>query len=142
MNKKLKLLTIASVAVLLGVIVAAVTESYLLPNHATIDSAVPLTFLLDGDPWTEANITEWGTILPNDVLYAILNATNVGNVDTTVTLHSANLPIGWTITWAGNNTVLVPLETSLGDLTITVASGAGAGEYNWDIDIVSTEVEA
>jgi len=141
MNKKLKLLTIASVAVLLGVIVAAVTEQYIFPNHATIDSAVPLTFLLDGEAWTETDTIEWGTIYPSDVLVATLQATNVGNVDTNVTLYSANLPLDWTITWASNKTILAPLANVSGDLTITVASGAGAGDYSWNIDVVSTEVE-
>lgn len=57
---------------------------------------------------------------------------NTGATVVSVRLRIQNLPTGWSLTWAGNNTALNPGEAAIGDLVLTVSSGAADGTYYWD----------
>ena len=61
--------------------------------------------------------------------YTVLNS---GATVVTVRLIIVDLPPTWSLTWDGNNTVLNPGQAVIGDLLLTVGSGAGDGSYTWD----------
>lgn len=57
---------------------------------------------------------------------------NTGTTVVSVRLKIQNLPSGWSLTWAANNTALNPGQAAIGDLVLTVSSGAADGTYYWD----------
>jgi len=57
---------------------------------------------------------------------------NTGATMLSVRLKIQNLPSGWSLSWAANNTALNPGQAAMGDLVLTVGSGAADGSYYWD----------
>jgi len=56
---------------------------------------------------------------------------NTGATVVSVRLRIENLPSGWSLSWAGNNTALNPGQAVMGDLVLTPGSGAADGSYHW-----------
>jgi uncharacterized membrane protein len=56
---------------------------------------------------------------------------NTGASVVSVVLRIEDLPSGWSLTWDGNNTALNPGQAAVGDLVLTVGSGAADGSYYW-----------
>lgn len=57
---------------------------------------------------------------------------NTGATVISVRLKIYDLPSGWSLTWAANNTALKSGEAAIGDLVLTVGAGATDGTYYWD----------
>jgi len=135
----LKQLAAVLAALLIATVLAAALASYLHPMTATVAS-VTLSRTLDGIQLADDEPIEWGIVEP-DATYQFdnLTATNDGNVDCTVILtHDA--PANWTITWACNETLLMPTNSCYAPLILYVPIEAVGGEvYSWNCWVTATE---
>lgn len=60
-----------------------------------------------------------------------LTVWNNGSTTVLVYLKTSGLPVGWTQTWEGNNTLLMPDYVVEGVCTITIPVEAVDGMYSW-----------
>lgn len=131
---KLKLALLLLGALIVGVVIGATVNKYVLhiPQEATVSNATLVTYV-DGKQWTNGTLLNWTTVDPGATYYCNLTVQNTGNVNVTVYLIVDGLPLGWTETWTGNATLLMPNESVSGDLDLTVPVDAVKGaKCNWD----------
>jgi len=129
----LKLFTIAFAALLIGAAAAAtVTQYYYMPQQATVTS-IELTFTLDGEPWTNNTLIDWGIVTAGQSYNKTLNVTNIGTAaNVTVTFTHIDLPVDWTETWTGNNIIIDIGKSVTGNITLTIPLSATDGTYTWN----------
>jgi len=119
---KLSLLFVILIAFVVTFAACAVLVEYWHPNTGTITTA-SLELYINTTLYTNTTGPDWGACDPG-FIYTFENCTvrNVGNTPLNVTLIPHDLPVGWTLTWLGNETLLQPntqVEASL-DLSIPV----------------------
>ena len=126
-------------ALLIATVLAVGIVSYLHPMTATVIS-VSIMRTLDGTVLADDAPIDWGMVEPNaSIQFDNLTATNTGNVNCTVILtHDA--PENWTITWACNETLLMPTNSCYAPLVLYVPIEAvGNQTYSWNCWVTATE---
>lgn len=122
MTSKLSLLFVILIAFVIGFAGAIVIVEYVIPNIGTIN-APALEWYVDGT----LNLTplDWGLCDPG-VVYTFDNLTvrNIGNAPLNVTLIPYDLPVNWTLTWRGNETLLNPNEQVEASLDLSIPDTA------------------
>jgi len=120
-------------SILLGAAIGTKIEEWKYPQQWTVQSNVTLETYLNEVLWTNGTLVDWGNVNASESYYMNLTVVNTGNVDCIVYFVVENLPLGHTLTWTGNKTLLIPLAQISGDLTLTIpvdAEGAyGCNSY-------------
>lgn len=93
---------------------------------------------LNTDLKTNTTAIALGTLMPGDTIIKNLTVVNTGNVPIKVAMAVENLPTGYTLLWAADNTVIGVDAKAEGDLTFTVPSNATTGG-TCDIWVIATE---
>ncbi len=135
MNTKMKWLTIILAGLLTGVAAAPLIE-YFIPTNGNINAVGDFDYTIDGAP--NPTTLDWGAMDPGATYLVELSITNTGNTDLTIII-TANLPQGWTHSWAYNNTVFQHGASKIADYELTPAADALAGMYTWTTNITATE---
>ena len=140
MNKTLQLILIISligICIFVGFVVAGVIQQYVYPSTAT-GQTVGITIYLGDEEWINGTAINWGPVEANSQQYDYLNVKNTGQLSCTVTLHSTDLPTGWTQTWTANASTIAPNAWANGTLTLTTTT-VEAITYNWNTIIRATQ---
>jgi outer membrane protein assembly factor BamA len=129
------------IALLIGVAVAILVSNTTIPTVGTVKAVgVTVTWLdLEHTPVTEI---DWG-LCDNSTAYTMepFNITNTENTPCILALSTGNLSasiISLTLTWNYTDTILLPGESVIVELTQTIT--ATVGPYSYDITITATEV--
>lgn len=129
MGKLSNMIGILLIMVLASVVIAGVTIKYYHPETAVV-TPVSLREYLDGELVANGTTFDWDTLEAGVTYDWNYTVENVGSVNCTVYRLAEDLPVGWTETWTHNNTVFMPYETKIGNLTLTVPVNA-SGSYSW-----------
>lgn len=116
---------------LMGTVGATALYFHYHPGQASVKTT-ELTEYLDGVIMGNGTTFSYGDVEPGEAYTHNYTVVNSGATVVSVSLRIENLPSGWGLTWAGNNTALNPGQAVIGDLILTVGSGAGDGTYYWD----------
>ena len=126
---KIKMVLMVSVllsALMVSMVIGAAVVNYYFPQQAVVNS-ISATFRLDGAPWTDSALIDWGNVDPSGVYTKAFSVNNTGTVDVTVSMHVDGLPAGWTEVWSVNGTQLAPGVIVTGDLVLSVSPTATPG---------------
>jgi len=111
-------------SILLGAAIGTIIQEWKYPQQWTVQSNVTLETYLNEVLWTNGTLIDWGNVNASESYYMNLTVVNVGNVDCTVYFIVENLPLGHTLIWTGNQTLLTPLNQISGDVTLTILADA------------------
>ena len=114
---------------LLIVVVAAAVNSVLIENTGTVE--FPLTIEIDGEPYVNGSQLDWGNMTWGRTYNRPLTLTNIADMNISTWIHT-NEPNGTLMTWAGNNTMLMPDQNVTGWLSLVVGTPTN-GDYVWDV---------
>lgn len=118
--------------VLMGSVGAAAFYYHYHPSQSTV-GGTELTEYWDGVIMGNGTTLDYGSDLePGEAYTHNYTVLNSGATVVSVSLRIVDLPSGWSLTWAANNTALNPGEAAEGDLILTVGAGASDGTYYWD----------
>jgi len=128
-----KVLVLLALAVSL-ISVGSATTYYTLyhTGKANVKGHPELTEYLDGVPLANNTVINWGDVDPGQDYIKNYTVLNSGNKPLTVILRVENLPVGWSLIWAANNTALNPGESAQGNLILSVPSSASETLHTWD----------
>ncbi|MGQ9624800.1 MAG: hypothetical protein ACUVT9_05455 [Candidatus Bathycorpusculaceae bacterium] len=121
---------VAALIFLVAVISVAAYQAFI-PQHVTI--------AVTEISWSPLKI-DWGTMHRGEFKSEMLQVTNVGSTPVTLIITTINIPTG--VTLNHNYTagmVLVPTETLVLNLTLTIESSAAPGDFNFDLTIEAVE---
>jgi len=130
MKRNILVLLLCSAAILTTVSGAAYYELYY-PGQARIPEESELSTFLDGLPWSNGTLIQWGDVEPGWAYSKNLTVVNTGNTQLNVGLYVSGLEPGWSLTWAANGTLLDPGEAAIGNMILDVPSNGTAATYNW-----------
>ena len=131
--RKTVLIALLSLAVLIPISVAgAYYYFHYHPSEGGVEKT-EFTEYLDGVELTNSSTISFPPDMePGQSYIKNYTVVNTGATMLSVSLKIQNLPSGWSLTWDGNNTALNPGQAVIGDLVLTVGSGAADGSYYWD----------
>jgi hypothetical protein len=135
MKKKLLLiLCIIAMLVTIGVVYAAISAQYRMPQTATAPQTISATFQVNGQPWTNNTSISWGQLQVGANTMPIV-VTNTGSVAiSSVSINNVGLPTGWTETISMG----APSGSSIpGTITLT-ADTSVSGSQSWTSTITLT----
>lgn len=124
-----------------NVIIGPQIKEYVVPQEVTI-SGLNLEMYMDDVQWANNTLYDWGLIGAGDTK-TISNFTvaNTGTVTYTVTVHSDNLPVGWSLVWSADGATVNPDEYTWGSLQLSTATDAIPGQtYSLDMWVSAAEV--
>jgi len=125
-KRKFKVLGLLIAVALISAGGALLTKTYYHPHEGTIAN-VSLAEYYDGQPYANSTTVSWGSSLIAGQTYnKTYRVHNTGTVTFQVTMTVKNLPQNWTLTWAGNNTILDAGEDVTGMLQLTIPTNATA----------------
>lgn len=124
MNTKLVSIALILAIALLTAVSGAVLIQYFCPNIGIIGTHAELTVYIEDVLWTNNTENDWGTCEPGYIYLKELNVTNTGNTPLTVQVILEDLPPGWTLTWAHNNTSFAIGQSKAADLQLSIPSDA------------------
>lgn len=130
MKRNVIVLLLCAAAIVSTISGAVIYELYY-PGQGRIPEDEELSAFLDGLPWSNGTLIQWGDLEPGWSYAKNLTVVNTGNTQLTVELYVSGLEPGWILTWAGTGTDLDPGEAAIGNLLLEVPSNATAGTYNW-----------
>jgi len=130
LKRNVIVLLLCAAAILSSVSGAIIYELYY-PGQARIPAESELSAYLDGRPWSNGTLIQWGDVDPGLTYAKNLTVVNTGNTQLNVELYVSGLEPGWSLTWAATGTDLDPGEAAIGDLILEVPSNAINGTYNW-----------
>jgi len=142
---KTKFLAIILAATILLTILTIVVAQQLIWYEATNENQGEVTgeILIEyrfGDEVTvDGDIIDWGSLSPGGVYIKSLNITNIYTDQIIVFLLYDDLPTGWTLIWAGNNTkygtLLPPNQQVIGNIILTLPATVTPGTYAWNTTV-------
>ena len=130
------LIAICIVAMLaaMGVVYAAISTHYNMPQTAIAPFGVAATFTVNGQAWTNNTSIDWGQLQLGDNTMPII-VTNAGSVAiASVTMNSVGLPSGWTETVVMG----VPSGSGIPGTIILHADASVSGSQSWISTITLT----
>ena len=130
MKRNIITLLICATAIVFSVSGAAYYELYY-PGQGRIPESTELSAFLDGLPWSNGTLIQWGDLEPGLSYAKNLTVVNTGTTQLTVGLYVSGLEPGWSLTWAANGTDLDPGEAAIGNMILDVPANGTAGTYNW-----------
>lgn len=130
MKRNIVVLLLCAAAILSTVSGAVVYELYY-PGQARIPEETELSAFLDGLPWSNGTLIQYGDVEPGWSYSKNLTVVNTGNTQLTVGLYVSGLEPGWSLSWAANGTLLDPGDAAIGNLILDVPANGIAGTYNW-----------
>lgn len=138
MNKLLTIAGIFLLGILIGMASAAILSTYYFPMLGSINTA-KFDFYLDGTPYPNNTAIDWGMCDP-DSTYSFENFTivNTGSLTQTVVVKPVGLPVNWTLTFQGNNTLLAPTAKVSGWLNLTIPAEASTWPL-WSMKVEGTD---
>lgn len=131
MRRNIIVLLVSAIAILSTVSGAAYYE-LIYPGQGRIPENTELSAFVDGLPWSNGTLIQWGDLEPGWSYAKNLTVVNTGNTQQTVELYVSGLEPGWSLTWATTGTDLDPGEAAIGSMILDVPSNATAGTYNWE----------
>ena len=131
MRKNILVLLLSAIFILSTVSGAAYYELYY-PGQARIPESSELATYIDGLPWSNGTLIQWGDVDPGLTYTKNLTVVNTGTTSLTVCWVVSGLAPGWDLTWAANGTDLDPSEAAIGDLSLEVPSNGTGAVYSWD----------
>jgi len=117
------------IAILASVVIAGVTMNYYHPETATV-TPVSVKEYLNGVAVANGTTFDWDQLEAGVTYDWNYTVENIGSVTCSVYRIVEGLPDGWIETWTHNSTYLMPYETKVGNLTLTVPVNA-SGSYSW-----------
>lgn len=139
LKRPLACLCVILICATITIALSAIIVQYLYPNLVTISSP-SLELWLDADStdgipavkYPNETAIDWGMLDAGDsYFFDNMTVLNTGNIPLTITITAYGLPEGWTLTWAGDGTLVDPTETVEGVLTLTVPEGATTPTEKW-----------
>jgi len=88
----------------------------------------------------DGDIIDWGALSPGGVYLKSLNITNIHETEQIIVfLLYDDLPNGWTLIWAGNNTKygtpLIPNQQIIRNVILTLPATVAPDTYAWNTTI-------
>lgn len=128
MRRNILVLLLSAIAIVSSVSGATYYQLYY-PGEYTIDTSPELSAYLDGLPWSNGTLIQWGVLEPGWDYSKNLTVVNTGNTLQTVDLIVSGLEPGHNLTWAGTGTLLEPGDSIAGNLLLEIPSNATGKTY-------------
>lgn len=140
MNLKNLTISILLIAIIATATVFAATtiQHYLFPMQANIIGEYKAEIYFEGIKWINNTPVDWGTlnITESPSWTMELTVKNVGTEPFNVSVEVENFPVGWTISWTQNNTIINSASEATADLIVTPTT---LGLANWEFYVYIKE---
>jgi len=118
-------------AAVVGVVYAVSVFAQNNPSNAVYEGTSSLEVKLGGAILADAATVNWGVVEPSTSYTKSLSVKNTGTVPVVVTVAAANLPAGFSLTWASNGATLNAGETNTATLTLQTPASLTVQTYSW-----------
>jgi len=108
-------------------------------NTGEVTGEILIEYQFDETEKVDGDIFDWGTFTIG-TNRKDLNVTNIWETPIRVFLYYNNLPEDWTLTWAGNNTLLDTTDQILNSLTLLIPETTAPGTYNFNTIIYAEAI--
>jgi hypothetical protein len=114
---KLTVITLCLISLFVGAVIAEIAVEYYYPNIGTIGT---FQVYINDTEYFDGGSVDWSVCQPGYMYWKNLTVVNIGNTALNVSVIPEELQSGWTLTWDGNNTELVPDAKVMGWLNLTI----------------------
>jgi len=137
--KKSSFAFITIAATIIGLAISyPIGQLLVIPSTAFVPAAT-VDIYIDEVLWENGTELAWGTVYPGETTFCNLTVQNTGDTNATVIVTCPDLPVGWTLTWTENNTLLNVTQVLEGDLDLTVPYDAVPGSYSWTTYVLAEQ---
>jgi len=126
-------LSLALLVALSSLVYALTNLYYNMPMQANVP--VNAEFYVEGNVWQNNTLINWGNVSAGQSYTKTFDVHNIGSCNFTVLFYVSNLPVGWSLTYDKNNTVVQPSTWLNGTLTLTVPANVTSGLKTWNCQI-------
>jgi len=102
------------------------------------ENQLEISVTVDQNSWTNGTQLDWQIITPGETLTKTLAVQNIDTKSGTIYIKISGLPLGYTLTWTANNTVVTSGSQIQGQLQLVAPDPiTDYSVQNWDMWIIS-----